>query len=157
MPSVYWRRLGICAALGFGLLPFLRAAQPPPPKMQLFNGKVVALGPYLDKLGARMDRDAAAAWYALIGDDGKVYPLVKDDGSRMFFKDDRLLNRPMRLTARLVGDTGFLQVFQVHSYLGGQLHDVYYWCDVCSIKRFEKKDCDCCGAPMDFKEERVKP
>jgi len=32
-------------------------------------------------------------------------PLVKDDGSRMFFKDKRLLDRPMRLTGRLVEGT----------------------------------------------------
>lgn len=152
------RRLGIVAALSFGVLPLLFAADSAKPeaKQQFYKGKVVPLAAYFEKLGAKMDKEAAAQSYALITDDGKVYPLIKDDGGRMFFKDERLLNRPMRLTARPVGETNFLQVFQVHSYLKGELHDVYYWCDICAIKRFEKKDCDCCGAPMEFREEQVK-
>ena len=74
----------------------------------------------------------------------------------MFFKDGKLLNRPMRLTGRLLPGSQLLQVVEVHSYLDGQLHEVYYWCDVCSIKRFEKKKCDCCGGPMELREEPVK-
>jgi hypothetical protein len=126
------------------------------PKTEYFKGKVVPLAGLLEKMGAKLDPEAASEWLALAGDDGKVYPLVKDDGSRMFFKDPFLLNRPMRLTARLLPDVHFLQVFQVHSYRKGELHEVYYWCDVCSIKRFEKGKCDCCGAPLELREEPVK-
>jgi hypothetical protein len=157
MRKSYEGRFGIVAALLVATLPMLFAADSAKPdaKQQFYKGKVVPLAAYFEKLGAKMDKEAAAQSYALITDDGKVYPLIKDDGSRMFFKDERLLNRPMRLTARPVGDTNFLQVFQVHSYLKGELHEVYYWCDICAIKRFEKKDCDCCGAPMEFREEKV--
>ncbi len=35
-------------------------------------------------------------------------------------------------------------------------HDIYYWCDICAIKRFEKKECECCGAPMELREVKVK-
>jgi hypothetical protein len=153
--NAFHRRLGIGLALSMTLLPLLRGADSAP-KTQFYNGKVVPLAAYLEKLGAKLDKEAAPQWYALASDDGKIYPLIKDDGSRMFFKDARLLNRPMRLTARQVGESNFLQVFQVHSYQNGQLHEVYYWCDICSIKRFEKKDCDCCGAPMELREVPVK-
>jgi hypothetical protein len=151
------RRLAIAAVLAMSVLPFLRAADPAKPKLESFTGKVIPLGPYLEKLNARLDQDAASLWYGLVADDGKVYPLIKDSGSRMFFSDPQLLNRPMRLTGRLVGATNFLQVLQVHSLLKGQLHDVYYWCDICAIKRFEKKLCDCCGAPMEFRELPAMP
>ena len=110
----------------------------------------------LEKAGAKLDADAAPLWLALETDDGKVYPLVKDDGSRMFFKDAKLLNRPMLLTGRLLLGTNLLQVVQVHSYIKGEVHEVYYWCDVCSIRRNEKKICECCGGPMELKEEPVK-
>jgi hypothetical protein len=153
--NLRYRRLGITAALAVALLPLLRAAEPAP-KAQFFKGKVIALATYFEKQGAKLDRDAVEQWYALAGEDGKLYPLIKDEGSRMFFKDATLLNRPMRLTGRLIGDGPFLQVFQVHSYHNGQLHDVFYWCDICTIKRFEKKDCECCGAPMELREERSK-
>jgi hypothetical protein len=149
------RRLGIVAALSIACVPLLRGVEPASRALQL-KGKVIALADYLEKHGAKLDKDAAAHWHALQTDDGKLYPLVKDEGGRMFFKDARLLNRPMRLTGRLVGDSAFFQVLQVHSYLNGQLHEVYYWCDVCTIKRFEKKDCECCGAPMELREVPLK-
>jgi hypothetical protein len=142
---------GPCAALLAG-----GGRAPGPLKTQYYKGKVVPLAKLLEKQGAKLDQDAAPHWLALAAEDGKVYPLVKDDGSRMFFKDERLLNRPMRLTGRLVPGTGLLQVVDVHSYKGGKLHEVYYWCDICSIRGSELHKCDCCGGPMDLRETPVK-
>jgi hypothetical protein len=125
-------------------------------RTQYFQGKIVSLAGTLAKAGVQLDSDAAPHWMALVTDDGKIYPLVKDDGSRMFFRDTRLLNRPMRLTGRLIPGSQLLQVVQVHSQIKGELHEVYYWCDICSIKRFQKQDCDCCGAAMELRETPVK-
>jgi hypothetical protein len=152
------RRLGIVAALALPLVPLLSAADlaKPGPKAEFFNGKVVPLADVLAKAGVRLDKDAAATSLALVADDGKAYPLIKDDGSRILYGDAKLLNRPMRLTGYLVGDTKLLRVLQVHSYIQGELHEVYYWCDVCTIKRFEKRACECCGAPMELRETPVK-
>jgi hypothetical protein len=146
------RRLGVLAALVVCLTPLLGAA---PPKAEDYDGKVVPLADVLAKQGATLDKDARPSWLALATDDGKVYPLVKDDGSRMFFKDERLLNRRMRLTGRVLPDVGMLQVVQVHSWQNGKLNEVYYWCDICSIRRSEKGKCDCCGAPLELREEPV--
>jgi hypothetical protein len=74
----------------------------------------------------------------------------------MFYTDPALLRRPMRLTGRLVGEPPRLQVLQVHSLIKGELHEVYYWCDICAIKRFEKRLCECCGGPMELHEEKVR-
>ena len=62
----------------------------------------------------------------------------------------------MRLTGRVVGATQFLQVVSVQSVIKGKLHDVYYWCDVCSITTYEPGNCPCCGDPTVLKEEPVK-
>lgn len=121
-----------------------------------YKGKVVPLAAVLEKQKIKLDADAAPHWLALQAEDGKIFPLVKDDGCRMFFKDERLLNRPMQLTGRLVPGTNFLQVVTVHSLVKGELNDVFYWCDICSIRRNEKKICDCCGGPMALKEEPVR-
>ena len=159
MYSTRRRRLALCVVLGLCFLPalFHRAtAAPPAAKMEDYKGKVVPLAGLLEKAGSKLDADAAPQWLALETDDGKVYPLVKDDGSRMFFKDAKLLNRPMLVTGRLLLGTNLMQVVQVHSYIKGEVHEVYYWCDVCSIRRNEKKICECCGGPMELKEEPVK-
>jgi hypothetical protein len=126
-------------------------------KTQYYKGKVAPLAGVLEKFGAKLDADAAPSWLALVADDGTIYPLIKDDGARMFFKDMRLLNRPMRLTGRLLPGSQLLQVVEVHSYnQKQQLQEIYYWCDICAIKRYEKKLCDCCGAPMELREVPIK-
>jgi hypothetical protein len=155
------RRLGVCLALAVALSPLVPAAdtkgvREKESKTEDFDGNVVALAPLLEKFGARLDADAAPSWLALRADDGQLYPLIKDDGSRMFFLDKRLLDRPMRLTGRLHPQSRMLQVINVHSLVKGQLYDVFYWCDICSIRRNEKKACDCCGGPMELREEPIK-
>src|SRR5262249_2545009 len=125
-------------------------------KPRYFEGKVVPLADVVAKSGTKLDADAAPFWLALVGDDGKVYPLVKDGGSRLFFQDKALLNRPMRLLGKLVPNSTLLRVLGVQSLIKGVPHDVYYWCDVCSIRRGEKMTCECCGGKMDLIEEPAK-
>jgi hypothetical protein len=148
----WWVVFALCAA------PLVVAGGPGSPKAvqnQFYSGKVVTLASIVEKTGGKLDADASPYWLALTTEEGKVYPLVKDDGARMFFQDSRLLNRPMRLTGRFLPGSQLLQVVEVHSYHAKKLHEVFYWCGVCSIKRFEKKRCDCCGGPMELREEPI--
>ncbi len=154
----FTKRFGLLLALGFALLPIMggwAGGTKTADKNQYFVGKVVPLADLLAKQNIKLDADAAPL-FVLQTDDGKIYPLIKDEGGRRFYKDAKLLHRPMRLTARLIPDSQFLQVINVHSIVKGKLHDVYYWCDICTIKRFEAGICECCGAPMDFREELYK-
>jgi hypothetical protein len=125
-------------------------------KPRYFEGKVVPLADVVAKSGTKLDADAAPFWLALVADDGKVYPLVKDGGARMFFQDKALLNRPMRLLGKLLPNSTLLLVTGVQSLVKGVPHDVYYWCDVCSIRRSAKTDCECCGGKMELVEEPAK-
>ena len=128
----------------------------PAAKNQVFKGLVVPLDKLLAREDIKLDRDAAPAWLCVQAEDRKVYPLVKDAGGRMFFKDTRLLNRPMRLTGRLVVRGSLLQVVAVQSYIKGRLCDVYYWCDICSIRSYEHGPCDCCGGTTELRETPAK-
>jgi hypothetical protein len=148
------KRMLIVAALLAALLPVWAAK--PEAKVETLTGKVVALADVVAKAGGKLDADAAPHWLALRTDDGKLYPLVKDAGARLFFADKALLNRPMRVTGRLVPGSTLLRVASVNSLYKGELYEVYYWCDICSIKRGEKMICECCGGPMDLKEDAIK-
>src|SRR5262249_18272979 len=148
------RRQAIAAGLSLAVAAPLTAA--PLPKPQIFTGKVRPLADLVKEIGSKLDADAAPFWLALVTDDGKVYPLIKEAGGRMFFLDRRLLDRPMQLTGRLLPGSMLLQVVEVHSLKKGVLHQVYYWCDICSIRRYEKMSCECCGGPMELKEEPLK-
>jgi hypothetical protein len=154
------RRFALAALLGalaFSLPRFAPSAEPEKSKNEFFKGQVKTLASVLEKAGAKLDPDAAPTSLVLVADDGKIYALVKDDGSRMFYKDDRLLNREMRLTGRLLPNSQLLQVVTVNSYnKKDELCDVYYWCDICSIRRGEKMKCECCGGPMELREVPVK-
>ncbi len=153
-------RLGLCFALSWSVIPIVWGAgdkaKTSPLKTDYFNGKVIPLADFLAQQSAKLDADAAPHWLALVTEDGKIYPLVKDAGARMFFKDAKLLKRPLRLTGRLIPGATLLQVVNVHSYLKGKLHEVYYWCDICTIRGYEAGICDCCGAPMELREVPVK-
>jgi hypothetical protein len=152
------RRLLLGLACVLGLSPWLAGAadtKTPSPAAKYFKGEVVPLADVIAKTGSRLDPDAAPYWLALVSE-GAIYPLVKDSGARMFFQDPALLKRPMRLTGRLLPGSQLLQVTAVHSYLDGELHEVYYWCDICSIRRSAKTVCECCGGPMELRFEPVK-
>jgi hypothetical protein len=148
------RRLGLGIACLAALAPLLNGAGSPA-KPEAFTGKVVPLAEVVAATGGKLDADAADS-LVLLGEGDKVYFLVKDGGSRLFFKDKNLLRRPMRLTGRLLPGSQILQVTAVHSLVKGELCEVFYWCDICSIRRGEKNACECCGGPMVLREEPVK-
>lgn len=151
------RRVALALAAVVACVPLFTRAEDAKPaaKTEYFKGQVVPLSDIVAKTSSRLDPDAAPYWLALVSEDGKTYPLVKDSGSRMFFKDPALLKRPMRLTGRLIPASQLLRVTAVHSYIKGELHDVYYWCDICSIRRAEKNVCECCGGPMELRFEQL--
>jgi hypothetical protein len=138
--------------------PVFAAADKPTdaPKVETFTGKVVPLADLVAKAGSKLDADAAPQSLALVSDDGKVYTLVKDGGARLFFNDAGLLNRPMRLTGKLLPGSQILQVALALGLVKGEPHEIYYWCDICAIRRGEKMICECCGGPMTRREEPVK-
>lgn len=139
-------------------------ARPTPPssppkeavfREETFRGKVV---PYREALQRR-------AGIALVGDWANgllaletatgLLPILPTEGARIFYHDPRNLGRPMQVVARTYTDTPGLVVVGVHSLKGDQLHEVYYWCEVCSIRMLYLKDCDCCQGPLELREHRV--
>jgi hypothetical protein len=157
MTRKWTARGGLVVAAAFALAPWLAGAdKKPAAKLTTLDGKVVPLADVVKKAGGQLDSDASPTSLVLVAEGGKVYPLVKDAGSRLFFKDKSLLNRPVRLTGKLVPGGQLLMVRLVRSLVKGKPHDVYYWCDICAIRRGEKEICECCGGPMELKEEPVK-
>ena len=108
-------------------------------KESVFAGKVVS--------------QKKAGQFALATVDGKTYPLIDDDRSRMFFEEPGLRGRSMRLTGRL--EKGALRVTSVQSVVDGKVHDVYYWCDACELGYFRSGKCHCCGAKVKLLEVEV--
>ena len=92
-----------------------KAAGEPQPKTTYFSGKVMPLADLLMARGIKLDADASPHWLALATMEGKVHPLVKDDGSRMFYNDPELQRRSMRLAAVELPGSNMLKVTEVSS------------------------------------------
>jgi hypothetical protein len=123
--------------------------------VETVRGQVLPLADLLKPAGVELDPEAAPHCLALRGDDGRAYPLLRDAGSRPFARDARLLRRPVELQVRQVA--GLWQVLQVLTLKDGKPHEVFYWCDVCAIRRPSlEKVCECCGGPMELREVPVK-
>src|SRR4051812_6048585 len=123
------RRFALGAALLVALAPVLLAQSSPAFKAgetKTFDGKGLPLADLLKGVDAKLDPEAVPHWLALVTDDGKVYPLIRDDGAKMFFTDAKVRNKKVRITGRLFADTHLLQVLNVHSFKGGQLCEIYY-------------------------------
>lgn len=151
------RKIPILLAGALGALPLAFAAGDggKAPALKVLEGRVLPVAEVLEKGGGRLDPDAAPYWLALVTEKGGVHPIFKDAGGRMFFRDPQLLRRPMRITGRFLPG-GFLQCINVHSLKNGKAHEIYYWCEVCQIKTFQKGVCECCGDPLEFREVPLK-
>ena len=82
MRSKASHRTILALVLALAAAPFL-LAQPAPAARQTFRGKVVPLAKLLEKQGVKLDPEAAPHWLALVTNEGKIHPLVRDDGARI--------------------------------------------------------------------------
>ena len=94
--------------------------------------------------------------YVFKTDLGQLLPLFKSITSRALFVDNRLQERYLEVTGELREDRS-IEVFQIRSIIGGQLHDVHYWCDTCAIRANSPGPCWCCYQPFEFREIPMGP
>jgi hypothetical protein len=87
----------------------------------------------------------------------RCFTVLRSPLSKMLFEDARFRDRDLRITGRVFPGTANLEVQSVQWWKGAVLHDVWYWCDVCSIKGFDPALCACCQAPVVLKEAPAKP
>ncbi len=126
-------------------------------KSKVFEGQILPLAEVVKEETAAADDDALKVSRVLKTDDGKVFSLVKDAASRKFFMDERLLRRPMKITAVQIPATQILVVIKAQSVIAGKLHDIDYWCEPCQLGYTEPGICKCCGSPVELRELPVEP
>jgi hypothetical protein len=131
----------VCGSVGGGQQP---KAPPAADKPRVYLGKVVRPAAPAGKAGG--------GGLTLVAEDGTVYPVLEDAGSAMLSADDRLRNRPVRLTAVQGAGAKALRVVLVQTVKDGQVFDVDYWCGVCQISLSYPGACVCCGDDTEFRE-----
>jgi hypothetical protein len=79
------------------------------------------------------------------------YTVLRTKLSEALFVDKRFKGRELRLVGRAL-PSALLEVSKFQWVRDGKLMDVFYWCEICSIKSFDPSLCACCQAPVEFRE-----
>jgi len=82
----------------------------------------------------------------------RYYTLLRTKLGEALFVDKRYQGRELRVGGKVFPSTALLEVTKFQWYRDGKLTDVYYWCEICSIKSFDPEICACCQAPVEFRE-----
>jgi hypothetical protein len=114
-----------------------------------FWGDVIRDESKLELLDESLDRVLV-----LKGKDGRHWPILPTEAGLFFYKDERARKRPMRIRARVHGGSS-LEVIDRYPLADGKPLESYYWCEICAIRMYHLKDCDCCQGPIELREHPV--
>lgn len=87
---------------------------------------------------------------------GAVYQLVSNKVTSAIFNDTNLHARTLILKGHVADGGRFEMTGNLRSLRNGITNDLYYYCDVCSIKQIDPGPCMCCREPVELREEPVK-
>jgi len=87
--------------------------------------------------------------------DGKLYSLLRTKFSEAICLDEQVRSKELVLKGRVLPDNNTFDVAIIHSIRNGLEHDLYYYCDVCSIQFVAPEICVCCQGPVRLVEKPV--
>ena len=117
------------------------------------RGKVICLTEELQKpYQIITDCETRGHVYSLKTAAGKFHPFLPVDTAAAIWMDERFRQRDLQVTARVFPAIDFIEVIKLQSWRDGKLHDLYYFCDICSISSHKPGPCECCQEPVEFRE-----
>jgi hypothetical protein len=123
---------------------------------QTVRGKVVWLDEALKRLyGIATEPAAAQTAVALEVPPATLIPITPDTRGQAFVVDQRLRNVELELLVRRYEGSPYVQVIRVRKRTAEGLREIDYWCDVCAIRMYILKACECCQGPTRLREEPV--
>jgi hypothetical protein len=123
---------------------------------QTVRGRVVFLGEVMQKeTGIAIVSEANDRILALRTNRGELIPLLEDVRARAFRRDERLRRMEVELVVRKYANSPAVQVIRVFEMAKDGRFEIDYWCEVCSIAMFEKKDCECCQDESQLRRRKV--
>jgi hypothetical protein len=123
---------------------------------ETIRGKVVFLVEAMQEAtGVAGVPDARERVLSLQEKDGKLVPLLEDVRARAFRRDERLREMEVELVVRRYAISPLVQVIRVFEIAADGKYEIDYWCEICSIAMFEKKDCECCQGEVALRRRKV--
>jgi len=133
--------LGMCAG-------WLSLADEPPTPASSANTNVVQLK------GTLLPRTNAADAVKFKTESGIVYTLVSNQPATALFRETKLAGHTLLLKGRATGQK-FEVTGNLRSLHDRKLHDLFYYCDICSIKTSDAGPCLCCREPVRITETPI--
>lgn len=91
---------------------------------------------------------------ALRTESGEIYTLISNRMSSALFLDTNLQAKTLVLGGRVLPATRTFEVTRnLRSIRDGKVHELYYYCDICSIPGSDPGPCMCCREPVHLVEE----
>jgi hypothetical protein len=123
---------------------------------ETLRGRVVYLADAMEKqTGIPTVPEARDRILALQSADGRLVPLLEDVRARAFRRDERLRDMQVELVVRRYAASPLVQIIRVIEIAKDGHYEIDYWCEICSIAMFEKKDCECCQADVELRRRKV--
>lgn len=150
LPRVITCILGLMSATG-------AHAADPTFTTETIAGRVVFHNEVFEKqTGVPAVVEARETLLALQTPSGQLIPLLEDIRARAFRRDERLRAMEVELVVRRYPHSPLVQIIRVIERAGdGQRYDIDYWCEICAIAMFEKKDCECCQGEVELRRRKV--
>jgi hypothetical protein len=147
-------RLRCVASLSLALV--AGAADAPPYATETLVGHVVFHNEAFEKAtGVASVPEAGERLLALKTEAGLLVPLLEDVRGRAFRRDERLRQMHVELLVRRYPQSPLVQIIRVFERTPDGRYEIDYWCEICAIAMFEKKDCECCQGPVELRRRKV--
>ena len=145
-------RTGLCCAPLLAWLAVstaLAAAVPPAAKPARTNESAVELR------GRLVPLQPPVTHAAFRTESGDIYTLLSNRLSSALFLDTNLQSKTLLLGGRVLPATRTFEVTRnLRSVRAGQVHELFYYCDICAITGIDPGPCMCCREPVHLVEER---
>jgi hypothetical protein len=123
---------------------------------ETIRGRVVYLAEAMEKqTGVPSVPEARDRILALQTASGELIPLLEDVRARAFRRDDRLRAMEVELVVRRYESSPAVQIIRVIEVAKNGRFEIDYWCEICAIAMFEKKDCECCQGDVELRRRRI--
>ena len=123
-----------------------------PMEVQL-RGKVVCLPEEMHRIYQTDLPTNHEHFYGFRATNSVYYTLLRTGLSEALFADNRLREKELLLSGRILPKTQIFDVTGMRSVRNGVVHDLYYYCELCAIKTAAPGPCMCCQAPVELVEK----
>ena len=124
-----------------------------PPRAVELKGRLVCLAEEMHRVhGADLPTDHRHV-QGFRTEDGEYYTLLETKLSVALFKDPVFKPKLLLLKGNVYPGSRVLDVTLIRSVKDGRAQDVYYWCDICSIKSVVPGECMCCQQEVEYREK----